>query len=88
MGLLNDNKGGCEVQARVSVSWMKWTEVKTVTLHCSGQVCYDVWLRLLGIKEEEKDKVEYNRDENDVGCDLKGHEKLRNEKIRRRTRRK
>ena len=43
---------------------------------------------MLGIKEEEKDKVEYNRNENDVDCDLKGHEKLRNEEIRRRTRRK
>ena len=32
VGSLINDKGGCEkeVQARVSVSWMKWREVKTV----------------------------------------------------------
>ena len=62
-----------------SFEWQKDAdEIKSKDIHYSGQAGDDVWLRVLGIKEERWKKVKYNRDENaknDVGCDLKGQVK-------------
>ena len=90
-GSMINNKGGCEqeVQARVSASWMKWREVKTVLNYKRMPMrlkpkIYTTMVRPVMMYGSEcwglrrRTKVKYNRDENvknDAVCDLTGQAK-------------
>ena len=101
LGSLINNKGGCEkeVQARVSASWMKWREVKTVLndkrmpMRLKAKI-YTTMVRPVmtygsecwGLKKKDERKLtitEMRMLRMMLGVTLK--DKLRNEEVRRRT---
>ena len=96
LGSLINNKGGCEkeVQARVSASWMKWREVKTVlndkrmSMRVNAKICTTMVRPVMtygsecwGLKKKDVRKLRMLRMM--LGVTLK--DKLRNEEVRRRT---
>ena len=96
LGSLINNKGGCEkeVQARVSASWMKWREVKTVlndkrmSMRVKAKICTTMVRPVMtygsecwGLKKKGERKLRMLKMM--LGVTLK--DKPRNEEVRRRT---